>query len=192
MPGRSRVGVGLGLALAWLSRMTALAGPVPARSRSGAVTSSRILRDLHDTAKKGLAGLARSSNLWRAFSDTLRPWSQSARRSEPLGRESGPLRGEALASGREPVEERCGRPEGIPALVLEFEQPVAQCPEPDRIGPEHGTASIDGPAVAVDPDHVDVAGADSDLLIEDLGALVDHRIEEPLQDLLVGDRAAGD
>src|SRR5262245_18008737 len=104
MPGRSLVW--LGLAVAWSSRKTALAGPVPARSRRAPVTSSRILRDLHDTSKERLAGLATSSNLWRAFSDTLRPWSQSARHSELLGRESRPLRGEALALGGQPVKER--------------------------------------------------------------------------------------
>src|SRR5262249_4757668 len=58
----------------------------------------------------------------------------------------------------------------------------------DRVGPEHRAASIDRPAVAVDPDDVDVAGADGDLFLEDLGALVDHWIEQPLQDILVGDR----
>src|SRR5439155_16580885 len=64
--------------------------------------------------------------------------------------------------------------------------------EPDRVGPEHRATSIDRPAIPVHPDHVDVAGADRDLFLEDLGALVDHRIEQPLQDLLVGDRPARD
>ena len=35
-------------------------------------------------------------------------------------------------------------------------------------------------------------GADGDAFLEDLGALVDHRVEQPLEDLLVRDRALGD
>ena len=35
-------------------------------------------------------------------------------------------------------------------------------------------------------------GADATALVEDLGALVDHRVEQALQDLLVGDLAPGD
>src|SRR5262245_25068852 len=87
-----------------------------------------------------------------------------------------PLAGEALALVREPVQERRRGPEGVAALPFELEQPVAQGLEPGRIGPEHRAAAVDGPAVAVDPDHVDVARANRDLLLQDLGALVDRRI----------------
>src|SRR5262249_21407007 len=48
------------------------------------------------------------------------------------------------------------------------------------------------PAVAVDPDHVHVARPAGDLLLEDLGALIHHWVEQALQDLLVRDEAARD
>src|SRR4029434_6169859 len=58
--------------------------------------------------------------------------------------------------------------------------------------PDSGAPSRARPAVAIDPDHVDVAGPDRDLLFEDLGALVDHRIEQAGQALVLADLAAGD
>src|SRR3954447_1574386 len=63
---------------------------------------------------------------------------------------------------------------------------------PDRIGPEHRAAAIDRPAVAIDPDNIDVGSALSDAFLEDLRALVDHRVERPLDDLLVADLATLD
>src|SRR6185503_11797225 len=62
----------------------------------------------------------------------------------------------------------------------------------DVVGPPHRAAAIDRPAVAVDPDHVDVERALGHAFFQDLGALVDHRIEAALEDLLVRDGAAGD
>src|SRR5215212_11315025 len=53
---------------------------------------------------------------------------------------------------------------------------------------EHRTAAIDRPAIAVDPDDIDVGGANGDALLQDLRALVDHGIDAALQDLLVRDR----
>src|SRR5262249_23702929 len=62
--------------------------------------------------------------------------------------------------------------------------------EADRIGPEHRAAAIDRPAITIEPDHVDVAWTCGDALVEDLRALVDHRIHHALEDLLVADVAA--
>ena len=55
-----------------------------------------------------------------------------------------------------------------------------------------GPPRIDRPAIAVDPDDIDVGGALRLALLQDLRALVDHRIEAALEDLLVGDRAPVD
>src|SRR5262249_61043571 len=107
-------------------------------------------------------------------------------------RREGSLGGEAFPRVSETVEQGCGRPERVPGLFLESEHRVAKGVEADRVGPEHRAASIDRPAVAIDPDDIDVAGANGDLLLEDLGAFVDHRIEQALQDLLVGDRPTRD
>src|SRR5947209_11016017 len=81
-------------------------------------------------------------------------------------------------------------PEITAGLLLERQQPVADRLEPDLIGPEHRAAAIDGPAVAVHPDDVDVARTDRLALLEDLGAFVDHRVEQALSDLVVRDRSA--
>ena len=53
----------------------------------------------------------------------------------------------------------------------------------------HRAAPVDRPAVPVDPHHVDVAATNGDALVEDLRSFVDHRVEQPLQDLLIGDLA---
>src|SRR5947209_10543668 len=66
---------------------------------------------------------------------------------------------EAPALIGELVQERSRLPEVAARLLLQREQPVADRPEADLIGPEHRAAAIDGPAVAVHPDDVDVAGA---------------------------------
>src|SRR6185503_298786 len=98
---------------------------------------------------------------------------------------------ERLALGREAVQQ--GR--GLPVLALRlppFVHPIVDGLEPDLVRPEHRAAAVDRPAVAVHPDHVDVARPDRDLLVEDLGPLVDHRVEKPRQDLVVADLAAGD
>src|SRR5262249_60529241 len=71
-------------------------------------------------------------------------------------------------------------------------EPVADDAEPDLVGVEHRAAVPDRPAVAVDPDHVDVAGPCRDALFEDARTLVDHRENQPLDDLRFVDRPARD
>src|SRR5438876_12416000 len=55
----------------------------------------------------------------------------------------------------------------------------------NRISPEHRSAGGGRPAIAVEPDDVDVGGALRDALFKDPRALVDHGIKQPLQDLLI-------
>src|SRR5262249_17280072 len=96
---------------------------------------------------------------------------------------------EAPALVGELVQKRRGPPEITARLLLESQQPIADRLEADLVGPEHRAATVDGPAIAVHPDDVDVARADGLAFLEDLGALVDHRVEQSLADLVVGDRA---
>src|SRR6185437_12097465 len=53
---------------------------------------------------------------------------------------------------------------------------------------KHRAAAVDGPAVAIEPDHVDVGRPPGDAFLENACALVDHRIHHALEDLLVADR----
>src|SRR5262249_53692375 len=62
--------------------------------------------------------------------------------------------------------------------------------QPDAVGPEHRAAAIDRPAIAVEPDHVDVARTRRDALVQDARTLVDHRVHHALQNLVVRDLAA--
>ena len=56
----------------------------------------------------------------------------------------------------------------------------------------HRAAAVDRPAVAVDPDDVDVGRPDRDALLQNLRALVDHRVEAALEDLVAADLALVD
>src|SRR3984893_6934464 len=57
----------------------------------------------------------------------------------------------------------------------------------DAVGPVHQAAAITREAKAVEPHHVDVAGAVGLALFEDLARLVDRGEEQPMEDLLVGE-----
>src|SRR2546428_6483 len=98
---------------------------------------------------------------------------------------------ERLACVRQPAQER-GRLPDVPVPALGLQHAGLDRLEPHLVRPEHRAAPVDRPAVAVDPDHVDVARADRELLLEDLRSLVHHRVEQALEDLLVRDRAALD
>src|ERR671920_319632 len=74
----------------------------------------------------------------------------------------------------------------LEALALEALDDLS---EPLGVGPEHRAAAPDRPAVAVDPDDVDVGGALGHAFLEDLRPLVDHRVEGALDDLLIADLA---
>src|SRR5215469_6579852 len=60
--------------------------------------------------------------------------------------------------------------------------------EAEAVGVVHRSAAPYRPAVAVNPDHVDVAGAAGDTLIEDPRPFVDHRQDHALDDLFLADR----
>src|SRR6266511_2840597 len=112
---------------------------------------------------------------------------------EPLVAERADVTGEGLPLVGELVQERGGLPVVAAELLLVIEHAVAERLEPDRkVGPEHRATPVDRPAVAIHPDHVDVARPQGDLLLDDVGALVHHRVEQALEDLLVEDGAARD
>src|SRR5262249_8219416 len=75
----------------------------------------------------------------------------------------------------------------IAGALREGGESIANLTEPDLVGVEHRAAAPHRPAVAVDPDHVDVAGPIGEALLEDARALVDHRIDHALEDLLLVD-----
>src|SRR2546425_12416774 len=80
-----------------------------------------------------------------------------------LGTGSDLLGHEPLAGVRQPCKER-SRPPGSTVLALELEHPVLERLEAHLLRPEHRAAPVDGPTVTADPDHVDVARADRELL----------------------------
>src|SRR3982751_5859351 len=102
-----------------------------------------------------------------------------------------PLTGELLPAFRL-AEEQLREGEVIAHALFLALQAGDDLVEALGIRPEHRAAAIDRPAVAVDPDDVDVGGALRHLFVEDFRALVDHGVKRPLDDLLVGDVAALD
>src|SRR4051794_7216937 len=116
------------------------------------------------------------------------PWKAKSSRRLVLAR----LRGKAPAVAGEPGQQR----RRLERLVVRAGriggEAVAQIGKPDLVGIEHRPAAPDRPAIAVDPDHVDVARPVGDALLEDARALVDHREDQALEDLLFVDRAALD
>src|SRR5262245_2864358 len=93
-------------------------------------------------------------------------------------------RAEALASGGEFDQERRRPVTLIAGLVGELGQPVADIGQSDRVGIEHWPATPGREAIAVNTDHVDIAGPQRYALLENPGALVDHREDQPFGDLL--------
>src|SRR5580704_3807712 len=121
------------------------------------------------------------------------------RRSAPLlprgeGGPKGRMRARASRVRKRPalrrqlLQQRRGL-EIVAELGLKFLEPGEHRLQSDRVGVEHRAAAIDRPAVAVDPDDVDVGGALGFTLFEDFRALVDHRIEAALEDFSVADLA---
>src|SRR6202034_2972085 len=81
------------------------------------------------------------------------------------------------------------RVENIPRLAPKFLQLRQHRLQSDGVGVEHRAAAIDWPAVAVDPDDVDVGRALCFALFENLRPFVDHRIDAALEDFGVADLA---
>src|SRR5262245_66579511 len=63
-------------------------------------------------------------------------------------------------------------------------------PKSDAVGIMHRPAAIDREAVAIDPDHVDIARPPRDSLTQDAGALVDHREQQAFDHRILAERAA--
>src|SRR5690349_24123891 len=111
------------------------------------------------------------------------PWRSGRRIAE---------RAEAAALGGEAREQRRGFEALFAGQRRPFAQALADMGEADRVGIEHRPAPPRRKSVAVDPDHVDVAGPARDSLLENARSLVDHWKDHPLHDLVGADRAAGD
>src|SRR5215213_4166801 len=97
---------------------------------------------------------------------------------------------EAASLLGDPPQQRCGLQALLAGARGELLQPLDDPPGADLVGVEHRAAAPGRPAVAVEPDHVDVAGPGSDALVENARALVDHRVDQALDDLLPRDQPA--
>src|SRR5215813_8417749 len=71
-------------------------------------------------------------------------------------------------------------------------EPVANITKPHAVGVMHRSAAVDRKAVAVDPDHVDIAGPLRDPLSQYARALIDHREQQTFDDLVLAEDAACD
>src|SRR6266849_3248680 len=71
--------------------------------------------------------------------------------------------------------------------MCESYEPVANMRKPHVVGIMHRASAVDRESVAVVPDHVDVAGPSGNALTQDAGALVDHREQQALHDLILAD-----
>src|SRR5215210_7804540 len=76
------------------------------------------------------------------------------------GSEAAPLLGDA-------PQKRCGFQAFFAGARGELLQPRGDPPGADLVGMEHRAAAPGRPAVAVEPDHIDVAGPCGDALVED-------------------------
>src|SRR5262249_59056446 len=115
-------------------------------------------------------------------------WSrpQSARPSAPRRDRTSPTQGggrrpsRAFGGGRaeaavlvgEPVEQRRRLMPRVAAFACEPSEPIADAGKPDGVRIVHRSATPDRKAVAVDPDHVDIARVQRDPLLEDARAFV--------------------
>src|ERR1700730_287299 len=92
--------------------------------------------------------------------------------------------GEAAPLGGEAADQR-GRLQGLVARAFGIKgQSVADVSQPQLIGIVHWPGAPHRPAIAIDPDHIDVAGARRDALFENARTLVDHWENHALDDLL--------
>ena len=91
----------------------------------------------------------------------------------------------------EPAQYRGRRPALAILLVPRLDLAV-HLAYTNAVRPVHQPAAVAREAKAVEPHHVDVAGAVGLALVEDLAGLVDRGEEQPAQDLLVGEIALRD
>src|SRR5689334_9547687 len=107
----------------------------------------------------------------------------------------GPRGGAALiprpergAFARQPLEQRRRLP-SLAVLFVEGGHAVVHLLQADGVGVEHRPAAVAREPVAGEVDHVDVGGAQRVAFLEDLGALVDERVDLALDDLVAGEAA---
>src|SRR3990167_350105 len=89
---------------------------------------------------------------------------------------------ELLACSRLPLQQGC---DGKAVLLQARDHRL----EPDMIGPEHRPAGPCRPAIAVEPDGIDIARPLRNAFLEDQCAFADHRIEQAFADLVLVNRA---
>lgn len=77
-------------------------------------------------------------------------------------------------------------------LSLEVVHELDDATKASGISKVHGSSSVDRPAVAIDPDDINVRGASGDALLEDLEALVDEGQHAAPEDLVVRDGSLDD
>src|SRR5512135_1263371 len=99
---------------------------------------------------------------------------------------------EAFAFLGELDQQRRGLPHLSLVALLELIDRGEHLGQADGVGVEHRAAAVGGEAVAGQVDHVDVRGAQRDAFLEDVGALVHQRVDQALDDLLVGNLAGFD
>ena len=158
-------------------------------ARSSARTSSARRRSGRSACGRNRRCMLQSwSRSWFCFPSFRRPCDHHAARRRVSNRRvstNGTLLAHARASRARETKPRpssarrrssgAGRRLSSPERAANSSSRSAICARPDLVGVEHRAAAPDRPAVAVDPDHVDVAGAGGDTLVEDARALVDHR-----------------
>src|SRR6266404_2742825 len=103
-----------------------------------------------------------------------------------------PQRLKSIPGGGELFQQRRGAVAVVAGGMREGREPVPNIPKPDAVGVMHRPAAIDREAVAVDPDHVDIAGALCDALVQNTGALIDHREQQTFDHRVLAECAARD
>ena len=86
------------------------------------------------------------------------------------------------ALGRQPLEQRRGRPQ-LAVRGLEGLHLIEDLRQSDLVGHEHDAAAPTREGETVEPHDVDIARARGDPLVDDLRALVDRRVETARADL---------
>src|ERR1051325_5918375 len=89
-------------------------------------------------------------------------------------------------------EQRRGLPHRALVSLLELFDRGEHLLQAHGVGIEHRPAAVGREAVAGEVDHVDVGGAQRDAFVEDLRALVDQRVDQALDDLVIRDAPACD
>src|SRR6185369_3910078 len=83
-------------------------------------------------------------------------------------------------------EQGRGLPDLSHVALAEFFDRGEHLGQAHGVGVEHRPAAVGREAVAGEVDHVDVGSAQRDAFLEDVGRLVHQRVDQPLDDFLVG------